>query len=291
MRSPFRGGAMVLVYGLSWIAQYFPATYRPEALRTHWWWTDGPTATTPMVYAMLTGLGAMFVQAAREPAAHRSLIQSGAVVFAAAQAVLVVAAAARRGDHGHLVGDALVGALLASALLWSWRRSRSQVSGLEALGRGSGRPVPPEYRSVSALLRGISAMMLMFVVLSGWLVAHGHYGDDLVAGTGHARAGWFEHFALWGKDDVYGQLFGVVFVVFAVFLWRAASDPVGHDTFILSFVFVQALHVVGMVFYCALHPEHVHHLYQDVALLVVPLLLFAALWTSARRSVPGAGTA
>lgn len=68
-------------------------------------------------------------------------------------------------------------------------------------------------------------------------------------------------------------MFVAIFVVWGAFLWKAATDPIKHKTFILFTIWATAAHIAAMVVVGVIRVEDLKHLFIDAAALSIPLLL------------------
>lgn len=79
------------------------------------------------------------------------------------------------------------------------------------------------------------------------------------------------------------QMMAAIYVVWGVFLWRAASDSSSHPLFIEFSIAGNAAHFAMMLVQAiAMRGEH-SHLHGDVLLWGLLVLLLALPWWSARR--------
>jgi hypothetical protein len=84
-----------------------------------WAWHPGPPAASDyflMIVGVYATLGIFLILAARDPAAHRSLILFTIWSSLVHAAVMAVEAQAAPGQHGHLVGDVPALVLVAAVL-------------------------------------------------------------------------------------------------------------------------------------------------------------------------------
>lgn len=70
-------------------------------------------------------------------------------------------------------------------------------------------------------------------------------------------------------------MFTAIFVVWGAFLWKAASKPIEHKTFILFTLWATAAHIVAMVVVGLIRVEDFQHLLIDAVALSIPLVLVA----------------
>ena len=88
----------------------------------------------------------------------------------------------------------------------------------------------------------------------------------------------------WGTNsEAYELMICTIYLVWAVFLWRCAANPLAEKTF-LDFTVVANVAHFGLMFFqaWAMNGEH-QHLHGDVLLGWVGLLLLIAFWVPARR--------
>lgn len=84
-----------------------------------WAWHDGPPATSNyfmMIVGVYATLGLFLIRAARDPLAHRSLIQFTIVSSVVHAAIMAVQALHTAGQHGHMLGDVPALLLVAGVL-------------------------------------------------------------------------------------------------------------------------------------------------------------------------------
>ncbi len=91
----------------------------------------------------------------------------------------------------------------------------------------------------------------------------------------------------WGMDDGrhYEVMIETIYVVWAVFLWRAAADPARNALFLDFTVWANAAHFTVMAAMGVMMDGEHQHLYGDVLLGFLGLAVFAAVWFSARPSL------
>lgn len=93
----------------------------------------------------------------------------------------------------------------------------------------------------------------------------------------------------WGEGGAraYEVMIETIYIVWALFLWRAASDPSSHRLF-LDFTVVGNIAHFGVMAVEAfvLDGEH-QHLYGDVGLGIIGLVPFTVFWVLARRVSSG----
>jgi hypothetical protein len=117
----------LVLFGAVFCLVYPLAIFWPSG----WAWHAGPPAASDyflMIVAVYATLGIFLILAARNPAAHRSLILFTIWSSLAHAAVMAVEASGAAGQHGHLMGDVpalvLVAAVL-GGLLYADRSDRA----------------------------------------------------------------------------------------------------------------------------------------------------------------------
>lgn len=67
--------------------------------------------------------------------------------------------------------------------------------------------------------------------------------------------------------------FTSISIVWAIFLWRASSNPLTSKTFILFTIWATVAHMLAMVIVGAFKPIEAIHLFKDAGAFVIPILL------------------
>ncbi len=88
---------------------------------------------------------------------------------------------------------------------------------------------------------------------------------------------------IWFTPEFRGQsyawdfelMFTAIFFVWGYFLWRAATQPLEHRSFILFSIWATVAHIAAMLVVGLIRVEDFQHLLTDAAALSVPLLLVA----------------
>jgi hypothetical protein len=88
----------------------------------------------------------------------------------------------------------------------------------------------------------------------------------------------------WGHvGDAEEQMLAAVYVVWGVFLWIAAREPLEHRLFIDFTIVANLAHAAVMAVQSfTYHGEHAH-LWGDVVILLAVMVVLAALWLPVRR--------
>lgn len=125
----------------------------------------------------------------------------------------------------------------------------------------------------------------MRLLAAGFLL---FWGVALVVSTTGIRVPEeIDRFARWGPGhgmDAAGAMLAIVYVVWALFLWAAAADPLGNRMF-LDFTVLANMAHFGLMFVMALYMDHEqHHLYKDVLLGWVGIVPLAVLWWPLRSA-------
>jgi Family of unknown function (DUF6632) len=92
----------LIVFGVIFLLVYPISLIWPSG----WLWNDGYSKTYVMILGVYATLGVFLILAARNPAAHRSLIAFAAWSSLVHGAIMVVQAMQDSTQTGHLVGDA-----------------------------------------------------------------------------------------------------------------------------------------------------------------------------------------
>lgn len=140
---------------------------------------------------------------------------------------------------------------------------------------------PSAYRRVAARWLPIYLRLLAVGFLLFW-------GTALtVSTTGIQIPAALDHAARWGHGhgmDAAGAMLAAVYVVWALFIWAAAADPLGNRMF-LDFTVLANMAHFGLMFVMALYMDHEqHHLYKDVLLGWVGIIPLAILWWPLRST-------
>lgn len=95
-----------------------------------WAWHEGPPAASDyfmMIVGVYVTLGVFLIRAARDPAAHRSLIWF--TVWSSLVHAAIMTVQSLRGPHGHLLGD-VPALLLMAAVLTVLMRADARAGGV-----------------------------------------------------------------------------------------------------------------------------------------------------------------
>jgi hypothetical protein len=105
----------LVLFGAVFCLVYPLAIFWPSG----WAWHEGPPAASDyfmMIVGVYATLGLFLILAARDPAAHRSLILFTIWSSLVHAAIMAVQAIGAPGQHGHLVGDVPALVLVAAVL-------------------------------------------------------------------------------------------------------------------------------------------------------------------------------
>ncbi|RJQ66971.1 hypothetical protein D5S17_34895 [Pseudonocardiaceae bacterium YIM PH 21723] len=140
--------------------------------------------------------------------------------------------------------------------------------------------------SDQAAIRRLSIALRLTSIVTLIIFVPWHIGllfDWDYAYTGHPIGQLFA----WGPHDggrLYAQMITAIYIVWGIFIWLAAKDPVRNRLFVDFTIFGNLIHGLVMLIQGVLvHSEHVH-LMGDVPLCFAVLLLLGPLhWPLQRR--------
>lgn len=99
--------------------------------------------------------------------------------------------------------------------------------------------------------------------------------------------GWINKFARWNGHfgvDATGAMFCIVYMVWSVYMWRSARDPMGNRLLISFTIAANLAHYALMMVMVFTMEGEMHHAYMDVLLLGAATLPLAVLfWLANRR--------
>jgi hypothetical protein len=126
---------------------------------------------------------------------------------------------------------------------------------------------------LSNVLRAVGAIFVVFFVLAIVGSVTKMTEPDLL----YRLVGWAD------PGDAEEQMISIVYIVWGVFLWMAAKDPLSHRLF-LDFTLVANFAHFGLMAIQSLVMPHEHlHLVGDVLAGFVLLAVLAAAWLPVRR--------
>lgn len=127
-------------------------------------------------------------------------------------------------------------------------------------------------RSVSTALRLVGAIFVVFFVFAFIASATKMTEPDLL----YRMLGWGS------AGDAEEQMISVIYIVWGVFLWRAAADPFGNALFINFTIAANVAHFGLMAVQSFVFPGEHTHLYGDVLIGFIVLAILAVPWFAAR---------
>jgi len=127
---------------------------------------------------------------------------------------------------------------------------------------------------LSLVLRMIGALFVLFFVVAFVASAMKVSTPDIL----YRMLGWGD------VGDAEEQMISIVYIVWGVFLWLAARDPVRNRLFIDFTLMANVAHFGLMGIQSFTYDEHTH-LYGDVLLGFVVLGVLAAAWLPVRRQL------
>lgn len=91
----------------------------------------------------------------------------------------------------------------------------------------------------------------------------------------------------WGDgSDAVAVMFATVYIVWAIFLFEAARDPLAHRLFLDFNLVANSAHFFAMVIIAVAMPGHRQHLVGVVALGLLTIIPIGACWLPVRGAVP-----
>ena len=96
----------------------------------------------------------------------------------------------------------------------------------------------------------------------------------------------------WGSiGDAEEQMIAIVYIVWGLFLWRAASDPLGNRLFIEFTIVANAAHAILMGIQALAYPGEHLHLAGDVPALLILAVALMLAWLPVRRQAAAGAAA
>ena len=113
---------------------------------------------------------------------------------------------------------------------------------------------------------------------------------DLILATTHQVQGLPPLLARlfdWGDGgDAVAVMFATVYIVWAIFLFQAARNPLAHKLFLDFNLAANSAHFTAMLVMALTMPEHHHHAVGVVALGLLTTVPIGACWLAVRGSAP-----
>jgi len=127
-------------------------------------------------------------------------------------------------------------------------------------------------RSVSTALRVVGATFVVFFVVAFVASATKMTNPDLL----YRMLGWGS------PGDAEEQMLSIIYIVWGIFLWRAAKDPFKNALFIDFTIAANVAHFGLMAVQSFVFPDEHTHLYGDVLIGFIVLAILAVPWFAAR---------
>ena len=128
---------------------------------------------------------------------------------------------------------------------------------------------------LSNVLRTVGAIFVVFFVLALIGSATKMTEPALL----YRLVGWAD------PGDAEEQMISIVYIVWGIFLWKAAKDPLGHRLFLDFTLVANFAHFGLMAIQAVVIPGEHLHLVGDVLGGFVLLAVLAAAWLPARRQL------
>ncbi|TDZ76890.1 hypothetical protein [Mycobacteroides salmoniphilum] len=103
---------------------------------------------------------------------------------------------------------------------------------------------------------------------------------------------WLNTFGRWNHShgmDAAGAMLGIVYVVWAAFLWKVASNPYQNHLFINFTIAGNAAHFSLMTIMALYMPGDFHHMYMDILYGWSGVVPLAIMWWLANREAARTG--
>jgi hypothetical protein len=115
---------------------------------------------------------------------------------------------------------------------------------------------------------------------------------DLVLATTHqiqVLPPLFARLFNWGEGgDAVAVMFSTVYIVWAIFLFRSARNPLAHRLFLDFNLTANSAHFIAMLIMALTMPEHRQHAVGVVALGLLTIIPIGACWLPVRGTAPQA---
>lgn len=128
---------------------------------------------------------------------------------------------------------------------------------------------------LSNVLRTVGAIFVVFFVLALLGSATKMTEPALL----YRLVGWAD------PGDAEEQMISIVYIVWGIFLWKAAKDPLAHRLFLDFTLVANFAHFGLMAIQAVVIPGEHLHLVGDVLAGFVLLAVLAAAWVPARRQL------
>jgi hypothetical protein len=93
----------------------------------------------------------------------------------------------------------------------------------------------------------------------------------------------------WGEGgDAVAVMFATVYIVWAIFLFQSARDPLAHRLFLDFNLTANSAHFIAMLIMALTMPEHRQHAVGVVALGLLTIVPIGACWLPVRGTTPRA---
>ena len=127
-------------------------------------------------------------------------------------------------------------------------------------------------RSVSTALRVVGAIFVVFFVFAFVASATKMTDPELL----YRMLGWGS------PGDAEEQMLSIIYIVWGVFLWRAAKDPFKNGLFIDFTIAANVAHFALMAVQSLVMPGEHTHLYGDVLVGFIVIAILAVPWFAVR---------
>src|SRR5690349_11024563 len=127
-------------------------------------------------------------------------------------------------------------------------------------------------RSVSTALRVVGAIFVVFFVFAFVASATKMTDPDLL----YRMLGWGS------PGDAEEQMLSIIYIVWGLFLWRAAKDPFKNSLFIDFTIAANVAHFTLMAVQSLVMPGEHTHLYGDVLVGFIVIAILAVPWFAVR---------
>jgi hypothetical protein len=142
----------------------------------------------------------------------------------------------------------------------------------------TGRPSTGAERRLSAVIRVVAGVFVVFFLLA--LIG---------SATQSSMPELLYRLVGWGSiGDAEEQMIAIVYIVWGLFLWRAASDPLRSRLFIEFTIVANAAHALLMGIQSFAYPGEHLHLAGDVPALLILVALLTIVWVPVRREAAAA---
>ena len=136
-------------------------------------------------------------------------------------------------------------------------------------------------RRLSVVIRVVAAVFVVFFVLA--LI--GSATQSELPALLYGLVGWGS------VGDAEEQMISIVYIVWGLFLWRAAGDPLRNRLFIEFTIVANLAHAILMGIQALAYPGEHLHLAGDVPGLLILALALLIVWLPVRNQTAAAPTA